>query len=53
MKTIHIVQKCVTVELWVMLNIAIVTVKVYVAMKIIVHEIIIVSDSTENTNKKY
>ncbi len=41
-----------TVELWVMLNRAIVIVKVHVIMKITLHEIIIFSDSTENTNKK-
>ncbi len=52
MKPMHIMQKCMTVELWVMLNRAIVIVKVHVIMKITLHEIIIFSDSTENTNKK-
>jgi hypothetical protein len=52
MKPMHIMQKCVSVELWVMLKVAIVIVIINVAMKIIVHKIIIVSNTMENTNKQ-
>jgi len=52
MKPMRIMQKCVSVELWVMLKLAIVIVIINVAMKIIVHKIIIVSNTMENTNKQ-